>query len=112
MLSQLINNLRADPSSIAGYSWKDEILRYKDRVVISPTSTLKMCILAEFHSSPIVGHAGFQKTYARTRRSFFWIGMKTYILTFVVECDVCQRHKGEAVKYPSTLQPLPISASI
>ena len=34
-LSQHINNLRADPNSSVGYSWKDEILRYKDRVVIS-----------------------------------------------------------------------------
>eukprot|EP00253_Pinus_taeda_P020427 PITA_20427 len=38
--------------------------------------------------------------------------MKKDILTFVVECDVCQRHKGETVKVPSTLQPFPIPASI
>eukprot|EP00253_Pinus_taeda_P030421 PITA_30421 len=76
-----------------GYSWQDDILRYKDRVVISPTSTLKSRILAELHSSSIAGHSGFQKTYACTRRSLFWIGMKKDILTFVAECDVCQRHK-------------------
>jgi len=68
--------------------------------------------LAELHLSPIAGHSGFQKTYARTRRSFFWIGMKKDILTFVAECDVCQRHKGETVNTPGTLQPLPIPASI
>eukprot|EP00253_Pinus_taeda_P027776 PITA_27776 len=38
--------------------------------------------------------------------------MKKDILTFVVECDVCQRHKGETVKAPGTLQPLPIPTSI
>eukprot|EP00253_Pinus_taeda_P036585 PITA_36585 len=38
--------------------------------------------------------------------------MKKDILTFVAECDVCQRHKGETVKAPGTLQPLPISTSI
>eukprot|EP00253_Pinus_taeda_P023695 PITA_23695 len=38
--------------------------------------------------------------------------MKKDILTFVAECDVCQRHKGEIVKSLGTLQPLPISASI
>eukprot|EP00253_Pinus_taeda_P007842 PITA_07842 len=64
------------------------------------------------HSSSIAGHSGFQKTYARTRRSFLWTGMKKDILTFVTECDVCQRHKGETVNTPSTLQPLPIPASI
>eukprot|EP00253_Pinus_taeda_P006618 PITA_06618 len=94
-LSQLISQLQADPNSTKGYSWQDDILRYKDRVVISPTSTFKSRILAEMHSSPIAGHSGFQKTYARTRRSFFWKGMKKDILTFVTECEVCQRHKGE-----------------
>eukprot|EP00253_Pinus_taeda_P019405 PITA_19405 len=38
--------------------------------------------------------------------------MKNDILTFVAECDVCQRHKEETVNTPGTLQPLPIPASI
>lgn len=70
-LSQLMTQLHADPNSTKGCSWQDEILRYKDRVIILPTSTLKSRILTELHSSSIAGHSGFQKTYARTRRSFF-----------------------------------------
>jgi len=58
-LSQLINNLRANPNSSIGYSWKDGILHYKDRVVISPTYAFKTHILAELHSSPTAGHASF-----------------------------------------------------
>lgn len=38
--------------------------------------------------------------------------MKKDILTFIAECDVCQRHIGETVNTPGTLQPLPIPASI
>jgi len=38
--------------------------------------------------------------------------MKKDILNFVAECDVCQRHKGEKIKSPGTLQPFPIPASI
>ena len=71
-----------------------------------------MYILEKLHSSPTIGHVGFQKTYARTCHSFFWTGMKKDILTFVAECDVCQCQKGEIVKLPGTLQPLPIPASI
>ena len=88
-LSQLISQLQVDPNSSKGYSWQNDILRYKDRVVISPTSTLKSRILVELHSSPIAGHLGFQKMYACTRRSFFWTRMKKDILTFVAECDIC-----------------------
>ena len=88
-LSQLISQLQADPNPTKGYSWQNEILRYRDRVVISPTSSLKSRILAELHSSPLAGHSGFQKTYARTKRSFFWTSMEKDILTFVAECDFC-----------------------
>jgi hypothetical protein len=34
--------------------------------------------------------------------------MKQNIRKFVDECEVCQRNKGETVKSPGTLQPLPI----
>jgi hypothetical protein len=38
--------------------------------------------------------------------------MKHNIFTFVVECDTCQHHKGETIKYLGTFQPLPISPTI
>lgn len=38
--------------------------------------------------------------------------MKQDIRTFVVECYTCQRHKGEKVKPPGTLQPLPIPSTV
>ena len=34
--------------------------------------------------------------------------MKQDIRNFIIECDVCQQNKGETVKSPGTLQPLPI----
>jgi hypothetical protein len=38
--------------------------------------------------------------------------MKHDVHNFVVECDVCQRNKGETVKSPGTLKPLPIPPAI
>jgi len=38
--------------------------------------------------------------------------MKKDILNFVVECDIFQRNKGEMVKTPGALQPLPIPTTI
>ena len=77
--------------------------------MLVPNSTLKQRVLATMHSSPLFGHSGFQKIYARARHSFFWEGMKKDIFTFVVECDTCQPNKGEIVKDTCPLQPLPIS---
>jgi hypothetical protein len=59
-----------------------------------------------------VGHSRFTKTYDRVKRSFFWDGMKQDIRNFVTECDVCQCNKGETIKSPGTLQPLPIPPAI
>jgi len=64
------------------------------------------------YSSPLAGHSGFHKTYACARISFFWVGMKNDILTFVVECDICQQNKGETIKTPRALQSLPIPTTI
>ena len=38
--------------------------------------------------------------------------MKKDIYSFISECDICQHNKGELIKPPGTLQPLPIPASI
>jgi hypothetical protein len=66
-------------------------------LVLVPTSTIKNLIMMELHSSSLVGHFGFQKTYARAQCSFFWLGMKKDIYNFVFECDICQHNKGELI---------------
>jgi hypothetical protein len=38
--------------------------------------------------------------------------MKHGVHNFLAECDVCQHHKGETIKYFGTLQPLRIPAAI
>jgi hypothetical protein len=69
-------------------------------------------VLSELHATPTTRHYGFTKTYDRVKHSFFWDGMKQDIHNFVIECDVCQRNKGETVKSPSTLQPISIPPAI
>jgi hypothetical protein len=69
-------------------------------------------VLFELHARPIVGNSGFTKNYDRVKRSFFCDGMKQDVLNFVAECDVCQCNKGETIKSPDTLKPLPIPPTI
>jgi hypothetical protein len=61
---------------------------------------------------PQQGTQGSLKHMTEFKRSFFWDGMKQDIRQFVAECEVCQRNKGETVKSPGTLQPLPIPPDI
>jgi hypothetical protein len=69
-------------------------------------------VLSELHATLTTGHSGFTKTYDKVKRSFFWDGMKQEICNFFIECDVCQRKKGETVKSSGTLQLLLIPPAI
>jgi hypothetical protein len=110
--SRLIQQLQDNSLVSLAYSWHNEELHYKGRLYLSNQSQLKSTVLSELHASPTMGHSGFTKTYERVKRYFFWDGMKYDVCTFVVECDVCQCNKGEIVKAPGTLQPLPIPPAI
>jgi hypothetical protein len=110
--SHLIQQLQSNAPASPGYSWLHDELRYKGHLYLSKQSKLKSMVLSELHATPTAGHSGFTKTYDRVKRSFFWDGMKQDIHNFVVECDVCQCNKGETVKSPGTLQPLPIPPAI
>jgi hypothetical protein len=111
-ISCLIQQLQDNSPVSPGYSWHNDELHYKGHLYLRKQSQLKSTVLSELHASPTAGHSGFTKTYERVKRSFFWDGMKQDVCTFVVECDVCQCNKGEIVKAPGTLQPLPIPPTI
>jgi hypothetical protein len=80
----------------------------KSCLYLSKLSKLKSMVLSKLHATPTVKHSGFTKTCDRVKRYFFWDGMKKNVHNFLVECHVCQRNKGETVKYSGTLQPLSI----
>jgi hypothetical protein len=108
LIQQLQDNSLVSP----GYPCDNDEIRYKGRLYLSKQSQLKSTMLSELHATPTTGHSGFTKTYDRVKRSFFWDGMKQDVCNFVEECDVYQRNKGETVKAPDTLQPLPIPLTI
>ena len=54
-------------------------------------ATLRAKIISEHHETPIVGHLGVKKTYARLFPHFRWEGMKKDVEEFVKTCDPCQR---------------------
>jgi hypothetical protein len=85
---------------------RNGILLYKKGVYVG--ESLRNQVLSFVHASPIVGHAGFDKTMQRACKDFVWLGMKSDVKKFIKECDVCQRVKVENLSLPGLLQPLPI----
>jgi hypothetical protein len=110
--SHLIQQLQTNAPAPPGYSWLQDKLRYKGHLYLSKQSKLKSMVLFELHATPTAGHSEFTKTYYRVKHSFLSDGIKQDICNFVTECDVCQHNKGETVKSPGTLQPLPSPPAI
>ncbi|KAM0887617.1 hypothetical protein ACQ4PT_028880 [Festuca glaucescens] len=93
-----------------GYSLKDGLIRYQDRVWLGRNSALQTKLISAFHASAIGGHSGAQATYQRLKRLFAWTGMKGAVTDFVSQCDVCQHAKHINVHPHGLLQPLPVPA--
>ena len=81
----LIQKLQQDSSTSKTFSWKNDLLWYKDHLYLCKNSQLKQKILMELHTYPLGGHSGFLKTYHGVKKDFFWDGLKSYIQNFVAE---------------------------
>jgi hypothetical protein len=111
-LQVIVKALQQDPNSKPGYVYKQGVLMYNGRLVISRQSQLIPVLLKEFHATSQGGHSGFYKTYRRIAANVYWIGMKGTIQGYVKSCDVCQRQKYMATAPGGLLQPLPIPEQI
>ena len=64
-LQKIMQDLIIDPASHMGYTLRDQKLFYKEKLVLSKSSSRIPIILKEFHSSLVGGHSGIFKTYKR-----------------------------------------------
>ncbi|TQD70994.1 hypothetical protein C1H46_043477 [Malus baccata] len=100
------------PLNLLKYQLDNGFLKYKNRIVVSPTSPWRTRIFEEHHCTPSAGHEGFLKTYKRISRSFYWEGMKNNIKELIAGCDICQKNKYETLAPAGLLTPLPIPQRI
>ncbi|KHN43757.1 hypothetical protein glysoja_041024, partial [Glycine soja] len=75
-LQRIIEEMQQNSVSWPGYEYRQGVLLYEGRLVISSKSGLIPTLLEEFHSTPQGGHSGFYKTYRRLAANVYWIGMK------------------------------------
>lgn len=87
---QYLNGSCPDPF----YQVKNELLYWKQRIVVPPSPNLIQAILQEFHSSMLGGHAGIACTKARIASQFTWPSLSKDIRSFVTNCLVCQQAKA------------------
>lgn len=75
------------------FSYKSQLLYFKDRLFIPLDFGLIPSLLTEFHASPVGGHSGVQATLSQIYASFYWSGMHK---------DVKQNVMSKLVHPPNT----------
>ena len=68
------------------YKKQDGLLYFKDKICI-PNGETRCKLLHDYHSTPIAGHLGKQKTYNRMKALYHWKGMKGTVKTYVKGCQ-------------------------
>ena len=102
-------NLSDKEKSIVNHYTLDQgLLYYKLRLCIPNSSEMKAKILWKAHNSPTAGHGGYVKTLNMVQISYFWLGLKRYVLQYITQCLSCQKNKAEKVNMPGKLHPLDI----
>lgn len=101
-VQQLMAKLAVDDQAVPNYTWKDGIIRYKNRIWIGQDPALHSKIIAAFHGSTIGGHCGVLVTFKRMKQIFAWKGMKNSVHAFVQSCLVCQQ-ANQASRFIATI---------
>lgn len=61
------------------YPFKNDLLYFKQRIVLASQSPIGYQILIELHTIPVGGHGGDRCTLARITTQFYWKNMKTNV---------------------------------
>jgi hypothetical protein len=104
----MISKLMIDDKAVPGYTLKDRLLRYPNRIWIGSDLTLQQKIISAFHDSLVGGHSGMPVTYRKMKQYVAWKGMNSVVQEFVQNCLICQQAKPDRSKTLGLLQPLSV----
>lgn len=95
------------------YLVKNDLLYFSSngrspRLCIPDIPELKLQILHDNHDAKIAGHLGFDKSYERISKEFFWPNLSGTLKKYIASCDTCQRVKSSQQLPAGPLQPLEI----
>lgn len=111
-IMEIIEALKQNGDAKKHFTWRQDILRRKSKLVVPAVIELRNKILEWLHGSSSSGHSGRDATHQRVKSLFYWKGMSKDIQSFIRSCSVCQQCKYETVALPGLEQPLPIPTAV
>lgn len=107
-LQKVIQGLQRDPKFKKHYTWFQDILRRKNKIVVPNKVALRNSILEWLHGSCQGGHSGRDVTIQRVTSLFYKKGLAKDIQAYLRSCVICQSCKYDTAACPGFLQRLPI----
>jgi hypothetical protein len=107
-LRHIICDLLHDPRSHPHYTWVNNHLNRKGKIVVGHNPALHNKLIALYHDTAAGGHSGVVVTAQKVGSLFYWKKQQKHIRQFVRECSICQQNKHENVLTPGLLQPQPV----
>lgn len=77
----------------------------KKKLIYLPSSMIND-LLQAYHSDPLSGHFGVQRTYLKIKNTYWWPNMKHSISKYIQSCTPCQQYNISRSKKPGHLQPI------
>ena len=108
VMVHLLHKTKSSTSPDSKYSWQNNQLRLKGKLLVGADDQLRADLLSYFHSSAQGGHSGMAATMKRIIAVVYWKGLKKSVRQFIRECEVCQTCKYDNAASPGLIQPLPI----
>jgi hypothetical protein len=99
--------LQESKEKTLGVEERDGLLFVGNRLVIPRNHELREQLYQAAHD--VMGHFGFDKSYAALRDSYFWPNMREDLeKAYIPSCSKCQRNKSRTSAPAGPLHPLPI----
>lgn len=71
-LKTIVQQKQQDPQSWPHYTWSQNQLKRKGKLVVGNDPDLQLQLITEFHSSSLGGHSGSEATAKRLQSYFYW----------------------------------------
>nr|GEV87774.1 hypothetical protein [Tanacetum cinerariifolium] len=107
-IQALIAKLKIGKDCAKHYSWSNNLLTRKGKLVVGTERSLQHDLIVYFHSGTIGGHSLVKVTNHSLCALLYLKEMRKHIKQFVNEYSVCQLNKADLAVSPGLLQPFPI----
>lgn len=98
-LKTIIEQLQANPTTHPHFTWYNNLMRRKRKLVVGKDQQLRKDIIALWHSTPQGYHSGIEATLKRVMTLFYWKEIRDDVKIFVPKCNACQRSKADLAAY-------------